>query len=739
MSFVLKSVILKNIRAHEFFEFEPELEGITAIGGDNGAGKSTIVDSCAWSLYGTRPSGLKNKDLIRDGVDPKDQAVKVTVHILNGGMELVVERKILNKQGATECNVWGKSADGELKHLAGPGVSHVEKFLRNELGLNEKGFLTSVLIQQKQVDQIVAASPRERGAVIEELTGITSITQAISKTNENVRFLEKSLSAFKVDDVEEIEEKVASQAEVCEQLQEKEDEIMERFGEIKQSYEIQKELLDMKHEGVERRRGFEGQLSTLEDRIEYIKRQIERDKLEIGKDVEEVDTASKRKEVEDARNDVYNLRSKAKVLSAEINGIKSDIDKIPDVIDNGLEDSIKDNEENINNLKNNIDGFKETNITILSEMRSANESLKHLDGEKQNCPICKSTINDPAKFVSDIKEQIEKLRQQEKENNELIKNAEREIRELELEIARAQEDLVNIDKKEKLVNKLGELTLGYDELAKELSVLEDNFIKLEKEYNELMEKKSAYELSLAAENRLIESEKALANAQEKADWVRNELSELSAISEEELKEAIEKCDITKEKLNKLSLEGKETIGRKKLELERLDDWKERLERALSSREDYDRLANQVEIESSASALLAEFKADRIKDSIPTLEFYASDFLSKFTGGAFTKLTVDKKFNTFVTTSAGVSRPVALLSGGELSSAAIALRLGIAMLLNSSDKNVLILDEVLVSMDEDRSRQIMETISSMTNSQVIFIAHNTDINSIADKTVIVSKK
>ena len=56
--------------------------------------------------------------------------------------------------------------------------------------------------------------------------------------------------------------------------------------------------------------------------------------------------------------------------------------------------------------------------------------------------------------------------------------------------------------------------------------------------------------------------------------------------------------------------------------------------------------------------------------------------------------------------------------------------------NSSEKSLLILDEVLVSMDEDRSRQIMETIGSMTNSQVIFIAHNSDINSVADKTVLV---
>ena len=57
-----------------------------------------------------------------------------------------------------------------------------------------------------------------------------------------------------------------------------------------------------------------------------------------------------------------------------------------------------------------------------------------------------------------------------------------------------------------------------------------------------------------------------------------------------------------------------------------------------------------------------------------------------------------------------------------------------MLLNDGDNNVLILDEILVSMDEARARYIIETITSITNCQVIFIAHNTDIQNIADKTV-----
>ena len=105
MSFLLKSIELKNIRAHEYILFEPELEGVTAISGDNGAGKSTIVDAFAWGLYGTRPSGVRNKNLIREGVDPKDKPVSVKSTIIMGGIEYVIERKIINAQGTVECNV----------------------------------------------------------------------------------------------------------------------------------------------------------------------------------------------------------------------------------------------------------------------------------------------------------------------------------------------------------------------------------------------------------------------------------------------------------------------------------------------------------------------------------------------------------------------------------------------------------------------------------------------------------
>ena len=44
---ILKKVILDNFRAHEHIEFEPSENGMTAISGNNGAGKSTIVNGFA--------------------------------------------------------------------------------------------------------------------------------------------------------------------------------------------------------------------------------------------------------------------------------------------------------------------------------------------------------------------------------------------------------------------------------------------------------------------------------------------------------------------------------------------------------------------------------------------------------------------------------------------------------------------------------------------------------------------
>ena len=148
---ILKKVIIENIRSHEYLEFEPASIGVTAISGENGAGKSTIVDAFSWSLFGTRLHGLRNKNYIREGVDAKEKTVQVISYIRVGNTDFMIKRKITSNEGACECKVFSYNEEiGDWEFESGPAVTHAESFIRSILNIDEKGFLSSVFIHKNK-------------------------------------------------------------------------------------------------------------------------------------------------------------------------------------------------------------------------------------------------------------------------------------------------------------------------------------------------------------------------------------------------------------------------------------------------------------------------------------------------------------------------------------------------------------------------------------------------------------
>jgi len=107
----LEEIHLRNFRIHKDYVFRPAEEGITAIVGRNGKGKSSIIDGLAWALYGTRPNtSIKNSSWRRIGA-PKDEPSFVEVKLTLEDQNIVVKRSIVNpKNGATKCECW---LDGE--------------------------------------------------------------------------------------------------------------------------------------------------------------------------------------------------------------------------------------------------------------------------------------------------------------------------------------------------------------------------------------------------------------------------------------------------------------------------------------------------------------------------------------------------------------------------------------------------------------------------------------------------
>ena len=84
MTVKINSLELENVKRVKAFKLTPSQNGLTIIGGENGQGKTSVLDAIAWALGGNKfkPSMAKNKDSV----------IPPFLHIeLNNG--LVVERK----------------------------------------------------------------------------------------------------------------------------------------------------------------------------------------------------------------------------------------------------------------------------------------------------------------------------------------------------------------------------------------------------------------------------------------------------------------------------------------------------------------------------------------------------------------------------------------------------------------------------------------------------------------------
>ena len=736
MGLLIKEIHIKNIRSHEDFVFKPHLTGVTSINGVNGSGKSTIVNSFSWCLYGTKFSGQKNKTFIRDGVDAKEKEVSVTSYILVNGDEYKIKRKLLDNKGTCECNVFKKKDDEYIKE-AGPAVSHTERYIRELLGIDEKGFLSSIFIQQKQVDQIISASAKERSIIIEKLTGILALTKSIDLAKEEYKTLQKAANLINVEDDSEVIKKINTEKDTINELR-------NFLNSGKKDYDLLKEQIEIKNQELEeenKKQEIKNQLTQ-----EYIqtKSNISNYNKVIDENIKMLENNKKNKKVKVLQNE-DELKEKQKELNTNLktetdkyNYIKSVLlsleEKINKKIILDLDLLIEETEEYIQKLEKDIEDKTTEKLVLKTEITHNNQLIKALKNNDASCPVCGSPIEE--EFQS-----LENLVEKTKNKKEHFKNIEVEIVSLTSKLNEEKNNLNIYNQNLVFKKEKEEALLLYKEKEKELKKLEKVIKKIDTELsvvnNHLSEinlHKEAISLTKEIEQNVIEYTNRLNEEKEKKKQLESKKNELNALDKKSYKVLKDDTLNENKKFNDLKtdlLQKKQQFMYSKEKYENLILDKNRIDKA---KLEYDKLMTEVSVYVKMIKLLTEFKKERILNSVPMITDIASDIFMKFTNNDFLKLELNDKFEVIVQTKDNIIRPVGLLSGGELSTAAIALRIAISLFLNNEDQSLLILDEVLVSMDDERTQNILETIAEITNTQLIFIAHNHLINDISDKIV-----
>lgn len=740
MTLVLNRIELNNFRSHEHFIFEPKVDGITAISGKNGAGKSTIVDAFAWALYGTRPSKVTNKMLIREGIEVKNHEPQVTVDIEINKITYRIIRRIVSQSGAADCNVYSKQANGEYNILAGPAVTSAEAYIKQIMGMDEKGFLTSVLIQQKQVDQIVSASPRERAQVIEKLTGISSITEALDLSKEETKAYKKAADVITVKDSNEIKAEIdkvitdgqnakSSIQTLAQSLQANK----QKLTEDNQNYQNEVDKYTRNKELEQELQLAHQQQKSLGDEAKRITEYLMKFKKDNNKTMVIEDPKPLEKKQKDITVKIINMDNSIKDLNDKVNSKQNELDNNKEFIDDNkfYKRSLTALNKKLTNAHDDLSTAQGQHQVALANVKQVKKSIETLTTGDMVCPVCKRPIDDPAQLKEELNNELT-------ENNKLSDDTNNQVKKLKKDIQCLEKEINDLEEIGQRIETFKAIKTELPKLKKDLAKQQSDIIELRAkgklisdEYDKAM-KQFLYKEDIENKKaRIKEINDEFGSVNNKVEKINNEVNSIHALKKTELTAMKRDIEALSKQYNDDTIKYNNHKSQYTYLKQRYSDLDQQYKDALEAQAKYNELTSKIKLSAVTENIMNEFKSDRIKYAVPTIELYASNVLAQFTDNKFTRLKLDSKFNTSVITATGEERPIAQLSGGELSAAAIALRLSISMLLNGAGRNVIIFDEVLVSMDEVRARKIMETISEITNSQIIFIAHNSDIDSIAD--------
>ena len=411
-------MFLKSLDIYGFKSFADKThidfaEGITALLGPNGCGKSNVVDSIKWVLAENRSKNLraeKMEDVIFNGTErrPALNAAEVTLTLSNeNGLLQIADPEI-----AITRRLY-RSGDQEYfinKRPAGP--TEIRKLFM-DTGVGKAAYS---VMEQGKIDQILSSKPEDRRYLFEEAAGINKskadcleAERKCEQTRLNMQQTEISLTEIKrqYDTLKVQSEKTIK---------------WRKFKDEIEQYELDLNLLKLKSFVQDKARR-EEELKNVQEKRDKVRQEIE----EINNTISEnMDKVKSMQEI------IYNKQAELLSIGQEKNGklelIKQQNQQaliLKEKI-NSLEGRKRTIQERIDNLQDEID---EHNANLHAKTKQLNDIKTNIESFNNNIQVSASQITDNDRHTDTLRIQIAK---KEEERNELQK-----------ELAAITEDIVS--------------------------------------------------------------------------------------------------------------------------------------------------------------------------------------------------------------------------------------------------------------------------------------------------------
>jgi len=186
---------------------------VACLVGANGAGKSALLDSITWALWG-KSRAKRDDELIHLGQD--EMAVEFTFGLGEQTYRVLRQRKA-GKRGSTVLDFQIRD-DGRYRSLAESGVRATQAKIERVLRLDYETFVNSAFLRQGRADEFTVKTAAERKRVLGDILGLDRWTVYEERAKERLRAIQTEAEVIELR-LREIETELARRPEYEVELQ----------------------------------------------------------------------------------------------------------------------------------------------------------------------------------------------------------------------------------------------------------------------------------------------------------------------------------------------------------------------------------------------------------------------------------------------------------------------------------------------------------------------------------------
>ncbi|HPR98698.1 MAG TPA: SMC family ATPase [Methanomassiliicoccales archaeon] len=760
-------------------------DGVVAIVGSNGSGKTTILEAVTWALFGNVSSVMRdNKEgVVSFGASPGEEcAVVLEFDLGEDSYRLARSMKGKNLVMDASLEVNGK--------LLAKGDTDVTKAIVAKLGMDHQAFFVSVFTKQKDLNALANIGPADRKKLVLRMLRVDSLEKVITAIGADANNAKREADGVSAslrdadgnDRIESLKEEERAAADSLKKLIDGSSKLLaDRQAAIEKSqmtrgqWEAEEERYRQDVSLERKQTGARAGLQAMHESLGKLEKEIA-DLRALRESLPGLE--SKDKEYQEARTAAERhttLREqflRRQRQEEELNAKKGELETLRAEDEQAVKEmsGLPDIETSLTTVDANLSETRELISSISAQARVAESEAARLRvelerskrkaeeivklGEDSNCPTCQrrmgaqytdllrryreeqKALEEGAALQDDIRKgQLEQRTRTEQRRDALEARRSKLLSQSRLKASlderarKAQQSISlmkeKLDALQKGLDSLGPVAYdaaAHDAAKRKASDLEPSHLAL----NRAMTKMERLPLAMEEKDRMAiavaSEEEALRAASQERRALGFEMKTL-LLKKKEHEEARQ----SEERLAQDVIRAEGEQRRLASEIESLRKQTAELER---SRLKYVSLMKEQEILNRLSQVMKGFKENVISRIVPTLSDTSSDLLSQLTEGKYSGMRLDENYQMWLYDQ-GEEFRLERFSGGEVDLANLCLRLAISRMImerSGNQMNFLVLDEIFGSQDQSRKRSILETLGQLQKQfrQILLITHIDDV-------------